>query len=138
MQLFKKKGNSPIVENKQPENPKEHGRSSVTKISMPIKIPCMQYSMLDIKRYFLYNNSPTVIMSTIERRVQDELASRNNIPIGKIAIIFTIGLAGFLIMLGAYILLQSPAAGHALQQGTASTIQTISQPAANQGAVIVG
>jgi len=69
-----------------------------------LKLPLyesLNYSILD--EYFKYNQNPDRLNVIIKREVKNELEKEKAFPVKWVALIFTMGMAGFLILLGASI-----------------------------------
>ena len=71
----------------------------------------------DLKKYFKYNMSATIIMSTIERKVMDAMEDLQGNNFATFLKFISIGIMLFMICLGGVILLRSlPAEGGGTQQ----------------------
>lgn len=80
----------------------------VEHVDMPIQAPVVTYNFGDITRYFKYNMGAGMIMATLERMVQDDRMDRMGNNIGTMMKFIGVGIMVFLVILGAYILLNSP------------------------------
>lgn len=93
----------------------------MTKIDFPIRAPVRTYNFGDLERYFKYYMGSGLIDATIERRVQRELANRNQFPAKLFFSMIGLGIMIFLILMGAYIFMSNPSLGQATGQAAAST-----------------
>ena len=78
----------------------EMERTEFPKLKLPL-YETINYSILD--EYFKYNQNPDRLNGIIKREVKNELEKEKSFPVKWVALIFTMGMAGFLILLGASI-----------------------------------
>lgn len=78
----------------------EMERIDFPKLNLPL-YQSINYSVLD--EYFKYNQNPDRLNVIIKREVKNELEKEKAFPVKWVALIFTMGMAGFLILLGASI-----------------------------------
>lgn len=96
------KNETPVISEHCP-NCKE--KNKMTRIEFPqLKLPL--YENLDYNIYdgfFERNQNPDRLNTIIKKEVQNELDKEKSFPVKWVALIFTMGMAGFLILLGASI-----------------------------------
>jgi len=78
----------------------EMERIEFPKLKLPL-YESIDYSILD--EYFKYNQNPDRLNVIIKREVKNELEKEKAFPVKWVALIFTMGMAAFLILLGASI-----------------------------------
>ncbi len=78
----------------------EMDRIEFPKLKLPL-YESLDYNIMD--EYFKYNQNPDRLNVIIKREVKNELEKEKAFPVKWVALIFTMGMAGFLILLGASI-----------------------------------
>jgi len=78
----------------------EMERIEFPKLKLPL-YESIDYNIMD--EYFKYNQNPDRLNVIIKREVKNELEKEKAFPVKWVALIFTMGMAGFLILLGASI-----------------------------------
>lgn len=81
----------------------------ITKLDFPIAAPIRTYNFGDLLRYFKYNMGAGLLMATLERMVQDAKEDMLGNSFATAVKWIGVGIMIFMVFLGAYILLQSPA-----------------------------